>query len=131
MKRVLYIFVSVLLFASCTGEDLSPDHPPGVSDYTGSWNVQEDCSKSGYSVEISADYSDSTKVYISNFAQLGYDMQVHANISEDLITVLKQTVDGTEVQGNGTLSGDKITWSYSLNDGADLIQCSAIYTRSQ
>ncbi len=131
MKRVLYVLFAALLLASCAGEDLAPDHPLGVSDYTGSWNVQEDCSKSSYSVEISADYSDSTKVYISNFAQMGYDMQVHAGISGDLITVLKQTVDGTEVQGNGTLSGDKITWSYSLNDGADLIQCSAVFTRTQ
>ena len=119
----------VALFSACTDPTNPPEHNISASDYKGTWHVQENCSKNAYTVNITIDSGDSSVVYISNFGQLGNDFNAKANVDNELITVLKQSIDGTEVSGNGTLSNEKITWSFSINDGTDLTECTAVYTK--
>jgi hypothetical protein len=129
MKKILFASLFAILLSACDPTTSPPDHKLSATDYVGTWYVQEDCSKNTYSVTITVNTDDSTVVYISNFGQLGNDFQAEALIDEELISILKQSVDGTEVQGNGTLSDNKITWSFSINDGTDLTECTATYSR--
>jgi hypothetical protein len=129
MKNLAFLLFSILLFNSCDETIDGPLIPLTADDYIGTWNVNESCAKNTYQVTISAVSGDTTSVYISNFGQLGNDIKAKADISDDLITVLSQNLDGSQVSGTGTYYNEKITWSFKINDGADLIECSATYTK--
>ncbi|MBC8146993.1 MAG: hypothetical protein H8E98_03275, partial [Bacteroidetes bacterium] len=44
-------------------------------------------------------------------------------------TVNSQTVCNSIINGEGTLSGNKISWSYYVNDGADIDHVTSTYTK--
>ena len=129
MKNLTIILFTFIALVSCEDTTEGPTIPLTASDYIGTWNVSESCAKNTYQVTINKVSGDSTSVYISNFGQLGNNIQAKANISDDLITVLSQDLDGSQVSGTGTYFNEKITWSFKINDGADLIECSATYTK--
>ena len=86
-----------------------------------------------YSVYISPDPDDSTKVLIDNFYELGYDVSAVATVSGRNLFINTQTVgDGYTVIGSGTISSDynKINWSYSVEDGSgEVDDVTATYTK--
>ena len=129
MKNFALILFAFITLTSCEDTTEGPIVPLTANDYIGTWNVNESCAKNTYQVTISEVSGDSTSVYISNFGQLGNSIKAKANISDDLITVLSQDLDGSQVNGTGTYYNEKITWSFKINDGADLIECSATYTK--
>ena len=129
MKNIALLLLTILLFNSCDETIDGPIVPLTAKDYIGTWYVNESCAKNTYQVTIAAVSGDTTSVYISNFGQMGSSIKATAGISDDLITVLNQDLDGSEVSGTGTFYKDKITWSYKINDGADLMECSATFTK--
>ena len=130
MKRAAFIFLlAIIFFVSCDDTVDTPEQALTVEDYTGNWFVEETCSKNSYTVSITEVPGDTVSVYIYNFAQMGENTKALASIDDDLITVLSQEIDGTTVHGTGTYSDGKITWSYEINDGADLFKCTAIYKK--
>ena len=109
----------------------------------GEWNVEENSEfysgTSSYQVYIGIAPSDSSKVIISNFYQLGYDTEVTGNISGTRIELdPNQLVNLSGIssyvikQGVGTVSDDyqRIEWQYQVDDGSgDIDNADAIYTK--
>jgi hypothetical protein len=130
IKGVILLLFMVML-SSCAEEDLL-DPEDDRDALLGKWNVAETCSRDAYSVEIVKDPSNSSQVIISNFWNAGSCANtVFAIVAGNDLFIPKQTFcnGDFEVDGSGDLEEEEITWSYSVNDGADLYTCVAEYTR--
>ncbi len=133
-KNIFYMMAVVLFlaFAGCTKDD---NTDPGSDDprdvYTGGWSVQETWTKLAYEVTISIDPNSKDGVFIYNFANLGSSgTPAAATVSGNSIVLdAGQVIDGVKISGAGSLSGSKINWNYTLEDGATLIQAIATYTK--
>lgn len=132
-----FSLISILLFStffitSCADEDTAT--PADDRDqFIGYWDVNETCSRDSYSVQIVADPSNSSQVLIKNFWLIGNNEKPpYAIVAGSTITIPKQTMgnnDSNEVEGSGKLDKNKITWHYTVNDGADLYTCTAEYSK--
>jgi hypothetical protein len=127
----LNILLLTVILTSCAEEDLTdPEDDRDV--LLGKWNVTENCSRDAYSVEIVKDPSNSSQVIINNFWNGGSCANtVFAIVAGNDLFIPKQTFcnGDFEVDGSGDLDNEEITWTYSVNDGADLFTCSAVYSR--
>jgi hypothetical protein len=130
----LWLLFASQLFVACTGES-NPDPSPtdARTAYLGRWSVNETWTKLTYVVTISSDPNSTNGVFISNFANTGSaGVAAGASVSGNNITLdPNQTIgDGWIINGSGTMSGTtKINWNYTINDGANLINAVAIYTK--
>ena len=131
----IFIIVLSISFISCETEGDDVINPESDRDkFLGVWHVNESCTKDNYDVEIVKDPSDINQVVINNFWHIGYhEKPPYAIVSGNTITIPKQSMcnnNANEVKGNGTLSKDKITWYYEVNDdGAQLDTCYATYEK--
>jgi hypothetical protein len=133
MKRFNIIFIFGLLalalaLTGCTKDDTTPDSDRSA--YLGKWNVTP--TKLTYEVTISEDPNSPNGVFISNFALIGSTYppaSAEVNGSSIVLDANQVIGDGLVVSGSGVLSGNKITWNYTIFDGADLTNVSETYTR--
>jgi hypothetical protein len=133
MKNFTFTFSLISLFtlfviSGCTKStpDPSPSDPRSI--FTGNWGVTETVTKNYYTTTITADPNSSDGVFISNFG--ASTIQAHAVVSGSSITVSNQQLsNGWTVNGTGTYASSKITWPYSINDGANLTSYIAIFTK--
>lgn len=127
----LNLILLLWMITSCAEEDLM--NPEDDRDLLlGKWNVTETCNRDAYSVEIVKDPSNSAQVLINNFWNAGSCANtVFAIVAGNDLFIPKQTFcnGDFEVDGSGDLENDQISWSFSVNDGADLYTCVAEYTR--
>lgn len=124
------LFILLLLF-SCAEDDLT-DFGDDRDAFIGKWNVVESCSKDAYSVTIDKDPSNSAQVLINNFWNTGNCSNVaYAIVAGESIFIPNQTFcsGAFKVDGSGGLYKGSVSWTYSVNDGADLFNCQATYTR--
>ncbi len=139
MKKLLFLVGILLSIYSCSTDD--NDNDPNVSlrtklvDY---WKVNEQSqnfksTKSYYTVEILKHQTDSSKMLIDNFYNLGYGKQAYARVNDDYtIDLPLQNLDGFEIKGSGRISSNlkTISWEYVANDGEGLIDSvKATYSR--
>ncbi len=139
MKNILFLAALSLIMLSCNPEE--NEENPNVSlrtklvDY---WKVNEQSqnfksTKSYYTVEILKHQTDSSKMLIDNFYNLGYGKQAYAVVNNDYtIDLPLQNLDGFEIKGSGKISTDlkTISWEYVANDGEGLIDSvKATYSR--
>jgi hypothetical protein len=87
-----------------------------------------------YVVYIDPDPSDTTKVIISNFYNLGFDIYVYAKINSLNLSISQQTTkDGFKIlSGSGGISSNykEINWSYRVDDGSgEIDNVTATYTK--
>jgi hypothetical protein len=138
MKRTLLaacaLTAAVLMtFAGCTTDNPSPSPADPRETFVGTWNVIETGQKLTYQAIITLDPSSGTRVMIRNFAGSGSTGNpAVAEVSGTSITLVTGQVigDGWAVAGSGALSGSNtINWSYTVNDGANLYNLTAVYTR--
>ncbi len=136
-----YKFVAILVlvsisFSSCEDVlDLLTDDPRDA--FVGSWKVAEVNTLKYYEpvtyfVSIEKSPEDSTIVFISNFYDIGDNIEVEAIVSGGDISIQGQTVSGFAIDGSGSIAfNDKtIDWSYSVDHGNEFIDyCSATYTK--
>lgn len=116
MKKLLFLFLLTALLTSCEFYYLEPryrerDRIIGrheVEEYSETYNDY-----TRYSIWIEEGY-EGDEFYIDNF--YGADIQVYATISYDKITIHRQVVDGYEIEGVGTVYGNQIEFSYSVED---------------
>lgn len=123
-KIVLYLSLlsigSMLFFNGCSKNNPEPSPSDPRQQYIGSWGVTENPLKNYYSATISADPNSSDGLLISNFAASGSSVMTHATVSGNSVTVTSQQIsNGWFVSGTGTYSSGKITWPYTINDGAN------------
>jgi len=100
--------------------------------FLGKWSVIETWTKLTYEVNITADPGSNDGVFISNFANTGSSgIPAGATIAGTSIVLDANQVigDGLIINGSGNLSGTKINWNYTLDDGADIIHAIATYTK--
>jgi hypothetical protein len=118
---------------SCTDEDSILDTGDDRDAFLGTWNVTEACSKDSYSVTIVKDPSNSTQVIIQNFWLIGYNEKPpYAIVAGSTITIPAQDIcynNSNEVSGSGSIDKKTIELNYTVNDGADLWDCSATYEK--
>ncbi len=121
----------LILISSCEiFDDPLPSDPR--NNFVGSWTVNETSSLYGtnnYSATIVKDPNNSTQVLISNFYHFGMEIEIYAIPTVSSITVPQQIVCNHTVKGTGTLNKAKIDWAYTVNDGADIDNVIAVYTK--
>lgn len=134
MKKnfALGLLAAILLFTfSCELiDDTDPDDPR--DSFIGNWTVNEVSSLYGttnYSATIIYDPSNSTQVLIKNFYHFGMEIETFAITTSASITVPEQTVCNHQVKGKGLLNKSKIEWTYTVNDGADIDDVTATFTK--
>jgi len=137
MKKIhlainLFLVAMVAALAGCTKDSTTtPDTPVGRDSYIGSWSVSESYTKLTYEVTILADPNSNDGVLIAGFANtMPSGPRAGAVVSGSKITLdANQVIDGLKLNGGGTLSGTKITWVYTIDDGANLTHAVAVYTK--
>jgi hypothetical protein len=133
-KRRNYVryFLATLVFTTfivaCQKENTGPES------ILGQWSCKETSEVfdvTNYTVDISRSSTDSTKIFIENFYQLGSSYSVQAKINGLSITIPTQTVDGNQISGSGTISSayDKINWSYNVVSGSTTDHVTAVYSK--
>lgn len=126
----LCISLLILFFACEVFEDPLITDPR--DNFTGDWSVNEISSLYGttnYNVKIVKDPNNSSQVIIKNFYHFGMDMDTYAIVTIGTITVPEQIVCNHTVQGFGKLDKNRIQWTYTANDGADIDNVTATYTK--
>ncbi len=130
---VLTAFLIILLSIPACTEDDNTNPADDRDQFLGYWNVNETCSRDSYSIQIVIDPSNSSQVLIKNFWLIGNNEKPpYAIVAGSTITIPKQTMcdnNSNEVQGSGVLDKNKINWHYTVNDGADLYTCTALYEK--
>jgi hypothetical protein len=132
IKLLMTLSIGVILFSTSCELDNDPITSDPRDNFTGTWTVNETSSLYGtnnYTVTISYDPNNSTQVLISNFYHFGMEFNAYAITTINSITIPQQEVCNHNVQGTGQRDKNKITWNYTVNDGADLDQVSAVYTK--
>jgi len=128
------LMLFVLFLSSCAKDSTNtPDNSDVRSKFIGNWLVNEQWTKLTYEVTITADNATTDGVYISNFSDAGTNISAYAYISGTSIALTKDEYlsNGWVVNGSGILSGTtKINWTYTRNDGANLLYASAVYTKN-
>ena len=128
---ILLTAIVLLTFSAC--ELLDDPLPTDARDnFVGTWAVNETSSLYGinnYTVVIRYDPNSSSQVLMSNFYHFGDEIDTYAIPTAGSLTVPQQEVCNHTVKGTGILTKNTITWSYSVNDGADLDQVTAVFTK--
>jgi len=131
--RILTIASLIVMLNGCLPDD-------SINTLEGSWSCQETSEifmgnmkgTTIYPVYFAQDVLESDKYYIDNFYHLGDGVEVSVRLSGSVITLDKQTVDGFEFEGSGTVNTayDRVELSYTADDGGDEIDhVQATYTR--
>ncbi len=137
IKLLICLICIGILFVSC--EDIldleeTDDARDKIADvWTCIENSQIFKSATGsYTVEISKDPSDSTKVIIENFYNLERNSYVKARLNGKTLSISNQEIDRYIFNGNGTITNNynKIEWTYQVEhpDG-DFDNVTAMYER--
>lgn len=141
MKHLPKIFVVMFLvmLASCKPDENADNAVTSLrSKIVDYWSVDEQSQiykslKSKYSAEIIKHSTDSSKVKIDNFYNLGFGKMVEATVSDNYsIFIASQSVDGFLISGSGTIDHGlkKIYFSYIVDDQGGLIDTvTAVYSR--
>jgi hypothetical protein len=133
---LIFPFLFILVFVLITGCTKDPNPSPGPADartsFLGRWSVNETWTKMAYEVNITTDPGSADGVFITNFANTGSSgTPAGARIAGATIILDANQIigDGLKINGSGNLVSNKITWNYTLDDGATLINAIATYTK--
>jgi len=137
MKNVnLFIFIMMMaltvVITGCSKDQGSEPDTGSRTAFLGKWNVNETYTRLTYEVNITADPNSNSGVFISNFAGTGSSStpaSAAVNGTSIVLDANQVIGEGIIINGSGTLSGTKITWNYSLDDGATRLQAIATYTK--
>jgi len=121
---------------ACEPEPTNPEHI--AAKLEGKWQCDEFSSgfkatDDFYNVDIEIYPTDSNKIVINNFYQLGNNVSITVNVIEMSLEIPSQTTgEGSTIYGSGVISSNynKINWNYSVDIGDGLIDdVTATYTR--
>jgi len=129
---LIRIFTAIW-YAGCTTEDTDPTPADPRLAFEGIWRVTETGNRLTYEAEIVLDQKAlNGGVFIYNFANAGSSsVPAYAYVSGTTITLEVNQVIGDDwvINGSGILTNEVINWPYTLNDGANLHQIKATFTR--
>jgi hypothetical protein len=129
-KIFLLCLVLMAFITSCTKEE---DDTPGSDSrdaLVGSWSTTENSKQFGQtSFTITISKTGEDQVIIKNFYNLGAGVNTVGTVSGSSITIAQQQVSSQSITGSGTLSNNKINWSYTTDDGLQKDTCTAVSTK--
>ncbi len=127
--RLITVFIVGISFAACQKEDENTTEEITRDKYVGTWAANETpVAKQTWESIITIDAASSNKIKVSKFANLAGNALVI--VSGMNLTIPAQSINGNEIEGTGKYQNSNlITWSYSVNDGADIKYYTAIYNR--
>lgn len=134
MKRIVFpIFALALFLVSCEEDVVDPNFDLR-DDYTGQWIVQETSTFFGaqsYTVEVSKSDTAATDIWVSNFYGLGSSTITVMEVVDNNILIPFQNVSGSQISGTGQSDLDvtSISFTYGVNDGSGVDNCTATWTR--
>ena len=132
VRYFLYAIALVAIIASCQKIDTGSDD---VRDnLLGTWSCKENSQVfvvTNYTVEISKSTTDTTRIIMDDFYNLGNNLSVYAKMNGFTLTIPNQTVDGNQISGSGTISAnyDKINWTYNVVTGTTTDHVTAVYMK--
>jgi hypothetical protein len=126
------LLLSLALLPACAPEE-TPDPADERDKFVDGWNVAENSSLAGasnYVVLISKSTTNSSEVLLENFYDLGNQHKARMSVSGNTLTIPQQTLNGNQLSGSGTLSGNNtFTLTYTVNNGTTIDNCTATCTR--
>ncbi len=116
MKKLILLIAFAAVFQACTIYDYESEFD-NRDRIVGRYDVEEYSQTFNeityYSIRISkGGYGD--KIYLRNF--YGVDITVYGFLRFDRITIPYQVVNGYEIEGTGTVSGNELDLHYSVAD---------------
>lgn len=129
-KLLLFLLaITALILPACELDDVDPDADPRDK-FVGTWRFDESPLKSDlafYNVVITKDPGNTAQVLLRNFGNVGNFHSAVGVVAGSIIAVDSQTVASVTLNGTGTMTTSSLmTWTYSINDGADMNQFTAI-----
>jgi len=136
--KISFLIAIISFAASCTKTE---DEDAIIDDrekFIGTWNCNETSAiflnTPNITVKISY-HTNSSQVYLNNFYQTGYDINIYAIIAGNSITIPKQLIceDKYIESGNGTLNNKEINIAYKIKivNTNQIDNCTAIFTKIQ
>lgn len=127
----LALICVLVLVSSC--EDLTDSLNPR-DNIVDTWKCTEKDSSNGtdsFLIEIEADNVNVSGIKIYNFNHLGDNIFVKATVSGSSITIPEQDADGYTIKGTGSIKAgnEEISLNYSVDDGAEKINYTAVCTK--
>ncbi len=128
MKRISNVSFAVLtlvilFISSCVkDESTNPDGTPAVTDvrdkFVGDWICTETTGpdEDKFTITISKDANDAY-IKIVNFNNLGKPYSARVGVSNSNMSIGIQSISGTTYEGSGQYASNKITMTYTINDG--------------
>lgn len=142
MKKNIYTFtlIGLCLFMlnSCELDDILGESDDPRDNIEATWQVDEQSEffkskKSFYLVDLNKHPTDSTKVVLANFYQLGSGVEVVATYSNNTLRISNfKTTGNFTINGTGNVSSNykEIEWEYRVDDGSgEIDNVTATYTR--
>lgn len=121
---ILSFFTSLFILTGCENLLDENDNTNTVQLLEGVWECDDAITKSTmfkYQVYISPSTVDSTQIFMSNFHQLGNNVEALGTVSGNTIAIPGQTLSGGySVRGSGSISSNikEISWTYYIDDGS-------------
>lgn len=125
---LLFISCMSLMLFSCEESELDDFGDPREQ-FLGNWDVSENELKQAYSVSIVKNPSNSSEVLVNNFWNTTGNPPSALVVDNKIYFSNAKFYDSeSEVNGEGFLDKNQITWQYIVFDGADEIEYEAIFT---
>jgi len=139
MRKLLIIISIISLFSSCEKQVAQTNERDKI---VGEWDVvekeggatqasvQQRSIQDAYIVHLTRSEVFADEVYIYNFFQYREDHYVPAHIENKTITIDKIELDENTYRGQGTISSDyhTITWTYWVDEGYGEEEYTAVYS---
>ncbi len=114
MRRWIPLFCLALIAMSCEVTVVEPAPYDEVSEYLGTWNMDEysDTFRSEHYYQIYIIRSRANYVYLKNFYDEG--LVVRAEVRSGRLIIPAQIVNGYEIEGSGNRYDNRIDFNYSV-----------------
>lgn len=123
--------LAVGFFAGCELNDDGPEPDDPRDRFIGEWNVNEECVRLNYSVNITYDPDNSSQVLIANFGNPGpgFPPVPALVVNRSIYVNNAETGDDWVVNGEGVLVDGEVNWDYTISLSGSVLTCTSIYTR--
>jgi len=112
-----------------TEDDGSCNATETVAKYKGTFVVNEACPATDtYTIEIKESQTVEYRFLIENFYGTFSD-PVFANVSKNTFIIPEQTINIFTITGSGSISGDTLTFSFSITSSSGDVTCTATGVR--
>jgi hypothetical protein len=133
--KTLSALCFIALFAACQKDDSTNDGDIRT-DFIGSWKCTQTSkiiAPSEFTVTISKDTTNASRIKLWNFYKLGSNSEVYANVSTVAASALDipaQSVQSNIIKGSGTqINTTKINFTYTVDDGNETDTLTAVFTK--